>query len=345
MTMSWRRFSPLWENANINAMIISKTPLRMSFVGGGSDLASFYERHEGAVVSAAIDKYVFITVNKKFDDAIRVSYSRTEMVDKVDDIQHPIVREGLRKLGLAGGVEITSIADIPSGGTGLGSSSSFTAGLLNALHTYKKEISSPETLAREACEIEIDALKEPIGKQDQYAAAYGGLNFIRFCEDGTVSVDPVITKKETRQALQENILMLYTGITRSASKILQEQKRNTENEDRKFQIMKKMVALAHDLRDELQKNNLAAFGPILHENWILKKEMAQGISSSEIDDWYETGRRHGAEGGKILGAGGGGFLMFYAPRERHAEIERALPNLRRLNTTFDYQGSKIIFIH
>ena len=227
-------------------MIISKTPFRMSFVGGGSDLPSFYEKSEGAVVSVTIDKFMYIWVNKKFDADIRISYSQTENVTKVSEIAHPLVREALRKLDIDGGIEIASIADIPSKGTGLGSSSAYAVGLLNALHVYKKEFASAEELAHGACELEIDILKEPIGKQDQYASAYGGFNFIRFHQDGRVSVDPIICLKETRKRLEKNILMLYTGKTRSASNILKDQKKNTEKSRNKFLVMKKMVKLAHD---------------------------------------------------------------------------------------------------
>jgi len=326
-------------------MIISKTPLRISFAGGGSDLASFYERSGGAVVSVTIDKFIYVTVNKKFDDHLRISYSKTENVPSAKKVKHAIVREILKKLSIDGGVEITSIADIPSKGTGLGSSSSFAVGLLNTLGTYKKEFTSAEILAQGACEIEIDTLKEPIGKQDQYAAAYGGLNFIQFHQDGSVSVDPIIMLKETRKHLERNILLLYTGITRSASVILQKQNENTKSQDKKFEIMQKMVKIAHHMRDELQSNNLDAFGKALHENWMLKKEMASGISTPEIDEWYKIGKKNDALGGKILGAGGGGFLLFYAPQEKHQQIIDALPKLRPMDFEFEYQGSKIIFIH
>lgn len=326
-------------------MIISKTPFRMSFVGGGSDLASFYERGEGAVVSVAINKFMYIWVNKKFDEDIRISYSVTEDVTAASKIKHPIVREALKKMDIDGRIEIASIADIPSKGTGLGSSSAYAVGLLNALHVFKKEYASAEDLAREACEIEIDILKEPIGKQDQYASAYGGFNFIRFHSDGRVDVDPIICLKETRKRLEKNILMLYTGRTRSASNILKDQKKNTEKKTDKFKIMQKMVRLANDLREEIQKNNLDSFGEILHENWELKKRMAGGISDPQINKWYETGLKNGAIGGKILGAGGGGFLIFYAPEEKHDRIVDALPELRPIKFEFEYQGSKIIFIH
>lgn len=326
-------------------MIISKTPLRMSFVGGGSDLPTFYKRSEGAVISITINKYIYITVNEKFDSDIRVSYSKTENVKSVAEIQHPIVRETLKKLNIEGAIEITSMADIPAR-TGLGSSSSFTVGILNALHAYQKEFASPERLAREASELEIEILKEPIGKQDQYAAAYGGLNFIRFHTDGRVSVDPIICREETYRRLKKNILVLYTGVTRSASKILHEQNTNTKlNSGGRFEVIEKMVRFAYDLRAELQKNNLDAFGEILNENWMLKQKLASNISNNLINQWYEIGLKHGALGGKLLGAGGGGFLMFYAPHEKHQQIIYALPALRPIHFEFDYGGSKIIFIH
>lgn len=323
-------------------MIISKTPLRISFAGGGSDIFSFYKKYAGAVVSVTIDKYIYITVNEKFDDDIRISYSKTENVKKVCQIKHNIVREALKKAQINGGIEITSIADIPSRGTGLGSSSSFTVGLMNVLHAYKKEFSTPKTLAQEACDIEINILKEPIGKQDQYAAAYGGLNFIQFNRDGSVNIEPIICSKTTRQNLEKNLLVFYTGISRSASNILTQQKSNIT---KKIKNMGKMVQLAYELKNNMQKNDLDSFGRILHENWLLKKEMTNNISTPLIDKWYDIGRQNGALGGKILGAGGGGFLMFYAPLKKHQQIKKALPMLKTFNCKFDYQGSKIIFIH
>ena len=326
-------------------MIISKTPLRMSFVGGGSDLPSFYERSEGAVVSTTINKYVYITTNKKFDDNIRLSYSKTENVGRAEKIKHPIVKEVLKKLGILGGIEITSIADIPSSGTGLGSSSAFTVGLLNALHAYNGKFSSPKSLAEQACQMEIDILKEPIGRQDQYCVAHGGFNKLVFHSDHRVGVHPVICSNATKRDLEKNILLLYTGISRPASSILSRQKANLNKNKKSFDTMKKMVRLAHDFYAELQKNSLDSIGEILHANWMYKKEMATGVSSSEIDGWYEIGLRHGALGGKVLGAGGGGFLMFYAPHDRHKNIIQALPKLRPVNFGFESEGSKIIFIH
>ena len=326
-------------------MIISRTPLRMSFVGGGSDLPAFYRRFGGAVVSTAIDKYVYVTVNPKFDHRIRVSYSKTEEVETVARIKHPLVRESMKLLGLDGGIEITSIADIPSRGTGLGSSSSFTVGLLNALHAYSGRHASADQLARESCQIEIEKCGDPIGRQDQYAAAFGGLNFIQFRPDDSVTVDPIVCKRETLARLQENIIVFYTGITRSAGGILKSQQDAVASQRSKQNALKKMVALAHDLRSALQKNDVEAFGELLHENWELKRSIVDSISSSQIDDWYAAARKAGATGGKLLGAGSGGFLMFYAPRERHEAIAAALGKLRRVEMRFEPQGSKILFVH
>ena len=325
-------------------MIISRTPLRMSFVGGGSDLPVFYRKYGGAVVSTAIDRYVYVTVNRKFDEKIRVSYSRTEEARTVEKIRHPLVRESMKLAGISGGVEITSIADIPSKGSGLGSSSTFTVGLLNALHANAGRHAGAEQLAREACEIEIDRCGEPIGKQDQYAAAFGGLNLIRFNQDDSVSVEPIICKRETIQQLQAQTLVFYTGITRRASGILKHQTSALATEKKKCDVTRKMVGLAQTLCRELQKNRIASFGEIIHEGWMLKKSLAAGISTDVIDDWYAKARRAGAVGGKLLGAGAGGFLMFAAPPDCHEAIAVAL-KLRKIDFRFEPQGSRIIFVH
>jgi D-glycero-alpha-D-manno-heptose-7-phosphate kinase len=326
-------------------MIISRTPLRMSFVGGGSDLPAFYRKHGGAVVSTAINQFVYITVNKKFDQKIRVSYSKTEEARTVDKIKHPLVRESMKLLGLDGGMEITSVADIPARGSGLGSSSTFTVGLLHALHAYAERYASAEQLAQEACKIEIERCGEPIGKQDQYAAAFGGLNFIEFNPDDSVSVEPILCKRETIQRLQENLVVFYTGIVRSASGILKNQQAQVLADKSKQKMLCRMVGLARELKSELQKNNLDAFGEIIHANWELKRRITGEISSSQIDQWYQTARQHGAVGGKLLGAGSGGFLMFYAPPERHEEIAASLDPLRPIRLRFEPQGSRIIFVH
>ncbi len=305
----------------------------------------FYRKFGGAVVSTAINKFVYVTVNQKFDDRIRLSYSKTEDAKSAEKIKHPLVREALKMLGIRGGVEITSIADIPAKGTGLGSSSSFTVGLLNALHAFANRYASAEKLAEESCTIEIERCGEPIGKQDQYAAAFGGFNLIQFNPDDSVSVEPIICKRETIQKLQENLIVFYTGITRSASALLKTQSATVATDKVKQKAMKRMVELAHVLKAELQKNNLDAFGEIIHENWELKRSLTSGVSNRMIDDWYARARKAGAVGGKLLGAGSGGFLMFYAPRDRHEEIERVLTNSRRTNLHFETQGSKIIFVH
>lgn len=326
-------------------MIISRTPLRMSFVGGGSDLPDFYREHGGAVLSTAIDKYIYVNLNKKFDNGIRVAYSVTEEVESVDDIRHGLVREAMKYVGIDGGLEITTIADIPSRGTGLGSSSSLTVGLLHILNAYLGRHVSSEQLGKESCHIEIDVCGEPIGKQDQYAAAFGGFNLIEFQSDDRVVVSPVICKPETLQTLEENVLVMYTGITREASRLLRQQSTEMVSDTRKRDGMLRMVELAYILRDELQNNNTAAVGEILHENWMLKKDMTAGISNPEIDDWYARARAAGATGGKILGAGAGGFLMLYAPRERHEDIVAALPDMRHVPMGFEPLGSRIIFYH
>src|SRR6267378_1383233 len=301
-------------------MIISRTPLRMSFAGGGSDLPDFYRRHGGAVVSTAIDKYIYVNSNPKFDNGIRVAYSKTEEVKSVGEVEHPIVRAALKHLEIDGGIEITTIADIPSKGTGLGSSSSFTVGLLHALSAFKGQYISSDRLGKDSCYIEIDLCKEPIGKQDQYAAAFGGLNLIEFKGDDSVVVSPVICNRTTIEALEAHVLLFYTGVTRSASNLLKQQSEGIDSDERKQRTIKRMVELAYTLRTELQRNNITVFGEILHENWVLKKSIAPDITAQNIDNWYNTARRAGALGGKLLGAGGGGFLMLFAPPDSHEPI-------------------------
>lgn len=326
-------------------MIISRTPLRMSFVGGGSDLPDFYRQHGGAVLSTAIDKYIYINLNKKFDNGIRLAYSITEEVSSVDEIRHALVRESMKYLEIDGGLEITTIADIPSKGTGLGSSSSLTVGLLHILNAYLGRHVSSEQLGADSCRIEIDICGEPIGKQDQYAAAFGGFNLIEFRPDDSVIVSPVICRPETIKELERNILVMYTGITRSASLLLRQQSKDIDSDQKKRDAMLQMVKLAYALRTELHNNNTSAVGEILHENWMLKKEMTAGISNETIDGWYAAARKAGATGGKILGAGAGGFLMLYAPHESHAAIKAALPLLRPVAMGFEPLGSRIIFYH
>ena len=323
-------------------MIVSKTPLRMSFVGGGSDLPAYYNYDEGAVLSTTIDKYMYIIVNSKFDGNIRLSYSITEDVDNVDKIKHPIVRNTLKMLEIPGGIEIASMADIPSKGSGLGSSSSYTVGLLNALYAYKKNYINREDLGKLACHVEIDLCKEPIGKQDQYIAAFGGLNLIRFYSDESVSVEPVICKPEIVDKLQESILIFYTGRTRSASTLLREQSKSMDNSVKRT-LIKEMVKLAFDLKYILENEDLDSVGELLDKNWRLKSQLVSGISDIQIDEWYKCGIKAGAKGGKLLGAGYGGFLMFFVPLEKHANVIKALSDLKEIPFSFDNSGSVIAF--
>jgi D-glycero-alpha-D-manno-heptose-7-phosphate kinase len=326
-------------------VIISRTPLRVSFLGGGSDLPTYYQRHGGAVLSATIDQSVYVTVSRKFDHAVRVSYSRTEEVEHANEVKHPLVREALKMLGIDGGIEITSIADIPAKGTGLGSSSSFTVGLLNALHAYCGRHVPAEKLARESCFIEIERCGEPIGKQDQYAAAFGGLNFIRFHPDENVEVNKVVCAPSLLAGLQDHLMFFYTGITRSASELLQRQSEELVADQCKSRGVGDMVRLAEAAYGELCAGNTGSFGEMLHEGWQIKKRLTNGISNAVVDDAYQAAIDAGAKGGKLLGAGGGGFLMLYAEPARHDEIRRALASLRETPFRFAAQGSSIIFVH
>lgn len=324
-------------------MIISKTPMRLSFVGGGSDLPSYYRENIGAVLSTSIDKFVYVTINKRFEPGIRLSYSKTEEVLKVSEIEHRIVRATLDKLALDGGIEITSIADIPSRGSGLGSSSSFTVGLLHALYAYIGQYKPKLELGAEACEVEIDLCGEPIGKQDQYAAAAGGLNIIKFYPDESVTVEPVIAPPGVADTIESELIMFYTGIVRSASGVLKQQSEAVASDAAKKQALRRMTDLVDVLRDEISRGNTEALGEILHENWMLKKGLTGAISSAAIDDYYEAARAAGARGGKLLGAGGGGFMVFSAPKERHPDIIKGLSNLRHVEFGFENMGTSIVF--
>ncbi|MGC9011298.1 MAG: kinase [Candidatus Micrarchaeia archaeon] len=323
-------------------MIITRTPLRITFTGGGTDLQSYYKYHSpGAVVNAAINKYIYIIVNKKFDNAIRVSYSRTEIVDSVDKIQHPTVREALKLLDIDGGIEILSISDIPSEGTGLGSSASFLVGLLNALHSWKGEVVSPEELAKEAIHIKTDILKEAEGKQDEYIAAYGGMRLMYFNSDESVEVRPIIMPEDARAMLKSNLMLMYTGMHRRAPDILNKQSSSVSQHLKEYDKMKEITI---KLYENLAKGNWKDTGTLLHENWLLKKSLESDISNNEIDMFYKKAIENGAEGGKILGAGGGGFMLLFAPPEKHDQIKKALPELREEDFEFEYLGSRIIFV-
>ena len=320
-------------------MIITKTPLRISFTGGGTDIQDYYRFKGGAVVSAGINKYIYITVNRKFDRQIRVSYSKTEMVDEVAELRHELVRECLKLVGIDGGIEITSISDIPSG-TGLGSSSTFTVGLLNALYAYAGDSPSAEELARQACQVEIDILKHPIGKQDQYAAAYGGMNYFRFNQDGSVERKHIFLDDHSYRQMRQKLMLFYTGITRSADSILTEQKQNTAS---KMETLNFMRDQADAMYVELTENGFNEhFGEALHQGWLKKQSLASSISNNRISEYYDKAIAAGATGGKLLGAGGGGFLLFYCDEEKQSTVEKAL-GLPLVDFHVSARGSRVIF--
>lgn len=314
----------------------------MSFAGGGSDLPSYYREKGGAVLSTSIDKYMYVTVNKKFDDDIRLSYSITENESSIQQIKHPIVRNALEVLDIQGGIEITSISDISSKGSGLGSSSSYTVALLHALFEYQGKFVSKNELGRLSSHIEIDLCGDKIGKQDQYAAAFGGLNLIEFNQDDSVIVSPINCKPETVVKMEESIIVFFTGRTRSASALLRNQSDNMKQASKKA-LMSEMVSLVYDMKDLLENDQIELLGEVLDKNWRLKCQMAKGISDPEIDEWYNKGLRAGAKGGKLLGAGNGGFMMFFAPKENHIDITRAMKGLQRVPFSFDQSGSRVVF--
>lgn len=321
-------------------MIIVRTPFRVSFVGGGSDLEEFYTRRKGAVVSTSINKYMYIMIHPYFYDKIRIKYSKTEDVNSIGEIQHPLVRECLRLVAISKGIEIASIADVPAG-TGLGSSSAFTVGLLQALHTFTGKFVTKERLAQEACKIEIDILKEPIGKQDQYAVSYGGLNFIEFNKDGTTDVHPIPITKEVKNKLESRLSLFFVGNIRNSSDILREQRNKIENNDTYINKIERMVVLAGALRQAFLQGKLDHFGEILHEAWMIKRGLSSQITSPLIDKYYAKARKAGAMGGKILGAGGGGFLLICSLPKYKAKIQKVL-GLRKLDFGLDIEGTKVI---
>ena len=321
-------------------MIITRAPFRVSFCGGGSDLPSFYEKHGGCVLSTTIRKYMYLTIHNYFEkDQIVLKYSRTEVVQDYDQIEHRIFKQCLSDFKLKG-VEISSMADIPAG-TGLGSSSTFTVALLQLLYTYTGQYISKYKLAKEACAVEIEKLGEPIGKQDQFAAAFGGLKFYEFLPNGFVRVEPIIMAPESYSKLEQNILMFYLGGIHSASKILKEQSENVKSVD-KAAVQGEMCKIARCLKEELQNNNVDALGKCLHENWVLKKSLASGISSPFIDRIYESAMDAGAIGGKLLGAGGAGFMIFYVPANKQEAVRNALSQFREMNFEIDNSGASIV---
>jgi D-glycero-alpha-D-manno-heptose-7-phosphate kinase len=324
-------------------MIVTRTPLRVSFVGGGTDLPAFYEREGGAVLSTAINRYVYVTVKRHselFFEPVRINYSRSEQVETIDEVENNIARECMRFLGIEPPIYISTVGDVPAS-TGLAGSSAFAVGLLNALHAYRGDRVSAGQLAEEACHIEIDVLGEPIGKQDQYAAAYGGLNLFCFKTDGGVTVEHLRVSKQSLRTLFGNMLMFWTGHQRDASGVLDEQQRNV---DERLEHLRRMRDQARELYDQLGDGELdiGAFGRMLDDGWRMKRQLAGSITTGQIDRWYEAARKAGAEGGKLCGAGGGGFLLFLVKPEKHAAVRAALSELLELRVEHEVHGSQLV---
>jgi D-glycero-alpha-D-manno-heptose-7-phosphate kinase len=320
-------------------MIIVQTPLRLSLFGGGTDFPSYFLEKGGCVLSTTIDKYIFVTIKERFDNKLRVGYTKTEMVDCLDEIQHELIREALRKTDITQGVEITTMGDIPSEGSGLGSSSTVTVGALHAMYTYLGKLPSAETLAKGACSIEIDILHAPIGIQDQYISAYGGFCFIEFTKNNEVKINRINLDPYCKRQLDNNLMLFYTGVTRKASSILVEQKNNIRE---RYAVLDEMKHLSHTAHSEILAGNIDAIGSILHKSWVLKKRLASQISNGFIDDLYNKARQAGAIGGKITGAGGGGFLLLYCPYEKQQSVRDAL-GLQELSFKMAMDGTKVIF--
>lgn len=324
-------------------MIITRTPFRISFAGGGSDLASFYRRREGCVLSTSINKYMYVMVHPTFNrEETIVKYSKTEIVKNVNELHHEIAREKLIELGLSG-VEIVSTSDIPSG-TGLSSSSAYSVGLIHALSAFQGKLYSQEKIAEKACELEIEKVGSHIGKQDQYGTAIGGLKFIRFLPNGRVDVERLALSRDVLKALDNNLLLFYTGITHQAGEILRDQTKNITSDDAKFRNLVQMTHFARDMRDSLLEGRLKDFGMLMHESWMLKKKLSNKISNPLIDDSYEKAISSGALGGKLLGAGGGGFLLFYCEKENQNKLREELKDLIELPFNIEFSGSKIIYV-
>lgn len=321
-------------------MITVRAPFRISFAGGGSDIDSFYKKSYGLVVSTTINKFMYIMIHSYFHDKIRIKYSKTEDVTSVSQIQHPLVRECLKLTNTMKGIEIASIADVPAG-TGLGSSGAFTVGLLYALSAYKRKLKTKEWLARTACRIEIEKLQEPIGKQDQYATSLGGLNYIRFNPDETVWFEPIVLKPEIKRQLENNLLMFYVGNERKASRILATQKEEMTDQ-KKYKIVCEMVKLAEKMKQVLIRGKLEEFGDLLHQGWLLKRGLTENITNPQLDRFYDKALKAGAKGGKVLGAGGGGFFLFYCEAKYQNKLRAAL-KLRELDFGFDDEGVKITY--
>jgi D-glycero-alpha-D-manno-heptose-7-phosphate kinase len=324
-------------------MIITRSPLRISLGGGGTDLPSYYQKHTGFLIAAAIDKYVCITLHHTFVPELIIKYSKLERVGSIEEVNHPIVREAMRLLAVEGsGLEITSMADIPAG-TGLGSSGSFTTALLKALHTHKKNLVHPRELAEQACHIELDRLHEPIGKQDQYIAAYGGLTCFQFLPNGQVEAWPLRISPETLYNLEDNLLLFFTGYSRSASSILKEQDDKSKQRDQSMVDNLHFVKeLGYQSKEALEKGDLVRFAELMNVHWEHKKKRSGGMSNGDINRWYELARENGALGGKLIGAGGGGFLMFYAEDKPRLRRAMADTGLREVRFRFDFEGTRVV---
>jgi D-glycero-alpha-D-manno-heptose-7-phosphate kinase len=323
-------------------MLITRTPLRISIGGGGTDLPSYYSRHGGYVISAAITRYVYITLHKTFQSDYIIKYSQMENVNMPSQIQHPIIREAFLLHQMPPAVEMVSMADIPAG-TGLGSSGSFNVGLLRAIYAWKRQPIAAQQLAEEACHIELDLLREPIGKQDQYIAAFGGLICMEFKKDGSVKVSPLKINQATLNDLEDNLLMFFTGYSRSASHVLSDQKKRTEAKDSEMlKNLDYIKDLGHEIHDALLAGKTKEFGKLMHQHWLYKKKRSKGISSEEINRWYDLGHANGALGGKLIGAGGGGFLLFYANDRTALRKAMAKAGLAEVRFGFDHEGSKVI---
>jgi D-glycero-alpha-D-manno-heptose-7-phosphate kinase len=325
-------------------MLITRSPLRISLGGGGTDLPSYYREHGGFLISAAIDKYVYVTMLRPFVRGIFLKYSKIEHVDRVDDIEHPIIREAFRMLGITEPQhEITTLADIPAG-TGLGSSGSFTTALLKALYSFERRLLLPEDIARLACELEIERLGRPVGKQDQYIAAYGGITCFEFDRDGSVRAEPSQIAQSTLHELEDHLLLFFTGFSRSASDILKDQDDKTKQADAAMVANLDYVKdLGHRIRKALEQGKPEDFGALMHEHWERKRKRSSGMSNPQIDEWYELGRKAGAIGGKLVGAGGGGFLMFYAPEPQRVRAAMADARLAEVRFRFDFDGTRVVF--
>ena len=323
-------------------MIITKTPMRISMGGGGTDLPFFYSKYGGSLVSATIDKYVYIATNKRFEKKIRLAYSVIEEVGDIDNLKNDRAKEAFRLLDIKNSLDVTTVADLPSR-SGLGGSASFLVGLLNGLHRAKGEITSKKILAEEACKIEMDILKYPVGKQDQYAVSYGGINHLKIDKKGNVRISPINISEESISLLEKNIMLFYTGIRRDSKDVLNSQKKNAESDENRMSFMKEIMKIGEKSRKSLERGDTDKFGRLLHMHWKLKQSISNKMSNEKIDHWYSIAIKNGALGGKIIGAGGGGFLMFYT-RNFHEKISKLMEKegLKKIDFKFDFDGTRTL---